>query len=703
MADRPGAEKPPRLKSYSGGAGQPTQRPTWKVTRRERTETSPLRRRSLSGASSSSSTGGPTYHSRTITTTERVQILQMPLDLSKDEAARIRELAITPTGEASRQVHSTTTTIDAGGRPIIGAVTSAGVPLFNGIYMNAKQRQTTTVITTTTTTYRILDDSSADEYEMLMSGDPMATALTVDVPLRVSASGQDPHHPQQPSNVSYVMVGSQTESSMSPITTDDDAGQRSDGGAISPELITLREVGHLRDLPPTPRTFAQRAREPATQHGPQQEDSFEIMEQPTSSSGSADEADYVQVYTEDSRYNIYPAEAGQLQLQPEHFYPVEAEGASTSRAQELAGEPLEQHSNVYHHGFYEQVPSTSQQIPESQLTIDLPLGVHYQEPVSETHRREELVDQPLQEHISVWHKPSKLEDEPQEEQIYRETVEQRVDSRGYPTWRDHTEPTASTSKSSELAAHPILACQLRHRHAELEEKALESEVRKYHSGFSDQKPSTSGEKEWVVLGDYPEDIYEGPVDSTHRTRDIPDHSLETYVSAYHHGFSDTDYHHPKEKTDVFHRLTGLFKSKSNASDYPSTQPHQGPLESTSRLKEADAHPMTEKYHAGYYNQLPSTSTHQEPLLEGYPRDLQPYGGHLHEVSRLREATPISLDEHVIVYHPGQRSEFDEHIPAKREVKQELAKHSRLSTNYTKLHWTCSRNKSSTRSFTELIE
>jgi hypothetical protein len=113
----------------------------------------------------------------------------MPLDLSREEAARIRQLALTPTGEAAREVHSTTTTIEAGGRPLIGAVTAAGVPLFNGIYMNAQQRQTTTVITTTTCTYRILDDSSADEYEMLMS-DPMATQLTVEVPLRVGVQGQ---------------------------------------------------------------------------------------------------------------------------------------------------------------------------------------------------------------------------------------------------------------------------------------------------------------------------------------------------------------------------------------------------------------------------------------------------------------------------------------------------------------------------------
>jgi hypothetical protein len=100
-----------------------------------------------------------------------------------------------------------------------------------------KQRQTTTVITTTTTTYKILDDSSADEYELIMH--PMEEQLTVDVPLRVS------EEPPQ-SNVSYVMIGSQTESSMSPITTDDDA-QRSDG-ARSPEERTIREAGELSRL-----------------------------------------------------------------------------------------------------------------------------------------------------------------------------------------------------------------------------------------------------------------------------------------------------------------------------------------------------------------------------------------------------------------------------------------------------------------------
>ena len=88
------------------------------------------------------------------------------------------------------------------------------------------------------------------------------------------------------------MVGSQTESSMSPITTDDDGGQRSDGGTQSPELITLRDVGQLRSIEPEQRVERKRDQ----RHGMHVTgDSFEMVEQPTSSSGSADEADYVQV------------------------------------------------------------------------------------------------------------------------------------------------------------------------------------------------------------------------------------------------------------------------------------------------------------------------------------------------------------------------------------------------------------------------
>lgn len=91
------------------------------------------------------------------------------------------------------------------------------------------------------------------------------------------------------------MVGSQTESSMSPITTDDDGGQRSDGGTHSPEFITLRDVGHLRNLSPIQRLPMSRTREHRTAQLQEQDSSFEMVEQPTSSSESADEADYVQV------------------------------------------------------------------------------------------------------------------------------------------------------------------------------------------------------------------------------------------------------------------------------------------------------------------------------------------------------------------------------------------------------------------------
>jgi hypothetical protein len=134
------------------------------------------------------------------------------------------------------------------------------------------------------------------------------------------------------------MIGSQTESSLSPITTDDDAGQRSE--TQSPELITLRDVGQLRQLEPE-HQFPSRPRD--SRHEMRVEDSFEMVEQPTSSSGSADEADYVQVYNEDVRYGAIPSETS---------FP------STSRAYEMESHPLE--SRVYHHGFYEQVDIKSE-------------------------------------------------------------------------------------------------------------------------------------------------------------------------------------------------------------------------------------------------------------------------------------------------------------------------------------------------------
>ena len=45
--------------------------------------------------------------------------------------------------------------------PLIGGLTAAGVPLYNGIFVAPDAKQTTTVITTTTTTYHVVEVRAA--------------------------------------------------------------------------------------------------------------------------------------------------------------------------------------------------------------------------------------------------------------------------------------------------------------------------------------------------------------------------------------------------------------------------------------------------------------------------------------------------------------------------------------------------------------
>ncbi|EGT45144.1 hypothetical protein CAEBREN_23722 [Caenorhabditis brenneri] len=160
MSDNPTRQNPPSR------TGRELERPRWTVTRREETRHSPSRSTSP-------------FQSRSVTTTERVHIVQLPVSENSQ----------------------------AEGVPLIGALTASGVPLFNGILFNRDTKQTTTIITTTTTTYKILEvsdsDSLSDDYELVDDN-----TLTVDVDLTERATSP-----------SYVIV-SKTESQapMSPIT-----------------------------------------------------------------------------------------------------------------------------------------------------------------------------------------------------------------------------------------------------------------------------------------------------------------------------------------------------------------------------------------------------------------------------------------------------------------------------------------------------
>uniref|UniRef100_A0A183CPS6 Uncharacterized protein n=1 Tax=Globodera pallida TaxID=36090 RepID=A0A183CPS6_GLOPA len=184
--------------------------PVWSITRRERKEVTPPAGRSREGSEEATDS---VYQSRTMTSTERVQIVQMPLELSEASVEQLRMLTLSPRTEASREVCTTSTTIEAGSVPLIGGVTNNGVHLINGVYLHGESRQTTTIITTTTTSYKILEDeASGDEFEMIDFEDKaQPSALSLEMPLRISSRTDD----------EFVMVKEGTESSITSTSEDE--------------------------------------------------------------------------------------------------------------------------------------------------------------------------------------------------------------------------------------------------------------------------------------------------------------------------------------------------------------------------------------------------------------------------------------------------------------------------------------------------
>lgn len=181
------------------------QNPTWTVTRREVTQILPDEAASTSEASQ-------TYRSRTITTTERIQIVQVPEELSEESVALLQS-SISPTGEASRRVESTTTTIQSGSAPLITGLTKDGRPLVGGLAYSGDARQTTTIITTTTTTYKLVDiEGGSDEYDR-NAGE--VSQLTLNLPLRSSLE-------REAEDYGYVFVSAPSSSPLSTLTTEED-------------------------------------------------------------------------------------------------------------------------------------------------------------------------------------------------------------------------------------------------------------------------------------------------------------------------------------------------------------------------------------------------------------------------------------------------------------------------------------------------
>uniref|UniRef100_A0A915PX62 Uncharacterized protein n=1 Tax=Setaria digitata TaxID=48799 RepID=A0A915PX62_9BILA len=176
--------------------------PVWSVTRRQRTELSP-RRDDETGVTQS-------FSSRTITTTERVQMIPIP------DSSDVPVEVLVPAGRSETCLARTTVEDGSHSIPVISGVTSDSVPLHTGICKEPKAKAKsirTTMTTTTTTTYSVIEiDDSEEELkvETEQKAIPENTQITLDFPLDYEVVNFDDllsESPQEEKEHLYVVVG----------------------------------------------------------------------------------------------------------------------------------------------------------------------------------------------------------------------------------------------------------------------------------------------------------------------------------------------------------------------------------------------------------------------------------------------------------------------------------------------------------------
>lgn len=326
--------------------------PTWSVTRRERTEVSPSRAETF-GTSPTSSDN--VYRSRTITTTEKIQIVQTPMEYNEENPEHFLA-SLSPSGNVTKTIESTVTTFGSGPVPVIGGVTSSGVPLVSGITFNRDTRETTTVITTTTTTYKILEgdeeDISGSEYEIVEVSDEEQNELTIDFPLLVELKQEIEDQKKKMEESQYVLVDEQMTKSI--------------------DIPHGSQMSHYN-------TETESVVSPLSPKSPLEgyvnvdtDDSFVMSpasEQSTERGEDITEFDYVQLYSDGREYVIYPSEN------------YDGEIRYTVKANEMSTTPIDVQVRVYHSGRSDENQFIIPQ-EHGQPTMTLDIGIPTDERVS---------------------------------------------------------------------------------------------------------------------------------------------------------------------------------------------------------------------------------------------------------------------------------------------------------------------------------
>ncbi|KJH52423.1 hypothetical protein DICVIV_01400 [Dictyocaulus viviparus] len=650
-------------------------RPTWSVTRREQTELSPSRSTSP-------------FQSRTVTTTERVQIIQMPITLTDEQVAPARLLTLTPHGNTTQSVSSTTTTIPGECVPLIGCVTATGTPVLQGTLSCCEARHTTTIITTTTTTYRMVEisdsDSLSEDFEVLDEN-----TLTVDVSLLTPGTSS----PQSPE---YMIVGKkESEAQLSPIEykrMNVDLHLPYEGIERLPELeekpinemVTMYHSGYSdqsnadKDDGQFPSTFEKVSDLNKTYYKTKDgeyissESRRDIKEESTSS----EEEDIILIETGMSPMDISAIVSEEENTEEKTIISSSTKSQSYSTPEE-------------NRWVYQELNEDSEDMyTERLINIDYPSQEIYQGPLDYTEKINDIQGEPLTHHVTVYHSGRSDEPTVKPDEAHIDLADAAKTFGDKITGIFKRRPTIPDYPSSEPYDGPLADTR---RREDIDSQPISNIVSVYHSGRSDIPHDKAPViKDEVIVAkdivyDYPRTApYEGPLDYTERINDIEGEPLTHHVTVYHSGRSDE----PTVKPDEAHidladaaktfgvKITGLFKKGAAHLDYPVSEAYEGPLDYTQRISDIDGEPLTHHvtvYHSGRSDEptVKPDEAHidladaaktfgdkitglfkRRPTIPDYPSS-EPYDGPLADTRRREDIDSQPISNIVSVYHSGR--------------------------------------------------
>ena len=390
--------------------------------------------------------------------------------------------------------------------------------------------------------------------------------------------------------------------------------------------------------------------------------------------------------------------------------------SETTRHREIQPEDLRTHVQSYNVGFYDTLPRRTVEVHEETIQVEEPKRKHpegyphgdiYEGPLETTSKMREVQGEPLQQHVDSYHVGwyEKLPAAVEESHHQREEAEPEksiTDKFGslfrkkeheseYPTWIDDSHPVDETLKSreiqtSDLGLHAVPPSQ----------------------SYYDNLPIRHVEEQ---RSEFPinQEPYLGPLSETRHTRDLHGEPLTNLVSSYHQGFYTDLPKKPiegEQKEGLAEKLTGIFKKKEHLEGYPSTEPYFGHLHDTRYTNEVESSPILNTvavYSPGFYSDLPATTKERLPSEdlhkeksksitskfgdlfkkkghhEGYDYlSDEPYYGHLHDTRYANEVESSPILNTVAVYNPG----FYSDLPPRQEPIPHADDHTEKSKSLT---------------------